>query len=87
MWAMRVYNFSAGPAMLPTDVLEAAASELTDWQGSGMSVMEVSHRGKDFVAAAAETESLLREVHGGARRTTRCCSCRAAPPASSTRSR
>ena len=50
--------------MLPTDVLEAAASELTDWQGSGMSVMEVSHRGKDFVAAAAETESLLREVMG-----------------------
>jgi phosphoserine aminotransferase len=61
---MRVFNFSAGPAMLPTDVLEAAASELTDWQGSGMSVMEVSHRGKDFVAAAAETESLLREVMG-----------------------
>ena len=64
MWAMRVYNFSAGPAMLPLPVLEAAQSELTDWQGSGMSVMEVSHRGKDFVACAAEAEALLREVMG-----------------------
>lgn len=64
MWRMRVYNFSAGPAMLPTEVLEAAKSELTDWHGSGMSVMEVSHRGKDFVAAAAETEALLRDVMG-----------------------
>ncbi|MFZ0528988.1 MAG: 3-phosphoserine/phosphohydroxythreonine transaminase [Propionicimonas sp.] len=61
---MRVYNFSAGPAMVPTEVLEAAKSELTDWQGSGMSVMEVSHRGKAFVACAAETEALLRELLG-----------------------
>lgn len=64
MTPMRVYNFSAGPAMLPTEVLEAAAAELTDWQGSGMSVMEVSHRGAGFVACAAETEALLREVMG-----------------------
>lgn len=61
---MRVFNFSAGPAMLPTEVLEQARSELLDWQGSGMSVMEVSHRGKAFVACAAETEALLREVMG-----------------------
>ncbi len=61
---MRVYNFSAGPAMLPTPVLEQAQSELTDWQGSGMSVMEVSHRGKAFVACAAQAEALLREVFG-----------------------
>ena len=59
---MRVFNFSAGPAMLPTPVLERAQSELTDWQGSGMSVMEVSHRGKAFVACAAETEALMREL-------------------------
>ena len=50
--------------MLPLPVLEAAGAELTDWQGSGMSVMEVSHRGKAFVACAAETEALLREVMG-----------------------
>jgi len=61
---MRVYNFSAGPAMLPLAALEAAQSELTDWQGSGSSVMEVSHRGKAFVACAAETEALLRELMG-----------------------
>ncbi len=61
---MRVYNFSAGPAMLPLPALEAAQSELTDWRGTGSSVMEVSHRGKDFVACAAETEALLRELMG-----------------------
>jgi phosphoserine aminotransferase len=59
---MRVYNFSAGPAMLPIEALTVAQSELTDWKGSGMSVLEVSHRGKDFVACAAETEQLLRQV-------------------------
>jgi phosphoserine aminotransferase len=64
MTPMRVYNFSAGPAMLPLEVLEGASSELTDWLGSGMSVLEVSHRGRDFVACAAEAEALLREVMG-----------------------
>ena len=59
---MRVYNFSAGPAAMPLEVLEEAAAEITDWQGSGMSVMEVSHRGKPFVAYAAETEAALRRV-------------------------
>ncbi|MDR1633804.1 MAG: 3-phosphoserine/phosphohydroxythreonine transaminase [Bifidobacteriaceae bacterium] len=59
---MRVYNFSAGPAMLPLAVLERAQSELTDWKGSGMSVVEVSHRGKDFVSCAEQAEVLLREV-------------------------
>ena len=61
---MRAYNFSAGPAMLPLAVLEQARSELTDWKNSGMSVMEVSHRGKDFVACAAEAEALMRDVLG-----------------------
>ncbi len=50
--------------MLPTPVLERAQSELLDWQGSGMSVMEVSHRSKAFVAAADQAESLMREVLG-----------------------
>ncbi len=60
---VRVYNFSAGPAMMPEAVLDIARDELLEWKG-GMSVMEVSHRGKDFVACAAETEQLLRDVMG-----------------------
>ena len=63
-WGMRVYNFSAGPAQLPLPVLEQAAAELTDWRGSGMSVLEVSHRGKDFVECAADAEAILRSVAG-----------------------
>ncbi len=59
---MRVYNFSAGPAQLPLPVLERAAAEFTDWGGSGMSVLEVSHRGKDFIACAADAEATLRRV-------------------------
>lgn len=59
---MRVYNFSAGPAMLPLEALSTAQSELTDWEGLGMSVLEVSHRSKEFVACAAEAEALLRKV-------------------------
>lgn len=58
----RAYNFSAGPAMLPEAVLEQAKAELVDWQGSGMSVMEMSHRGKEFVAIAAQAEADLREL-------------------------
>ena len=61
---MRVYNFSAGPAMLPLPVMEQAQSEFTDWQESGMSVLEVSHRGKDFVACAADAEATLRKIMG-----------------------
>jgi len=59
---MRVYNFAAGPAMLPLPVLEQAREELCDWKGSGMSVMEVSHRSKAFVAVAAEAEANLRDL-------------------------
>jgi phosphoserine aminotransferase len=58
----RVFNFSAGPAALPEPVLRRAAEEMLDWHGSGMSVMEMSHRGKEFIAIAAEAESLLREL-------------------------
>lgn len=61
---MRVYNFAAGPAALPLDVLERARSELTDWQGLGMSVLEVSHRSAEFVAVAERSASLLRELLG-----------------------
>jgi len=59
---MRVYNFAAGPATLPEEVLEQARDELLDWRGSGMSVMEVSHRSKDFVAVASQAEADLREL-------------------------
>jgi phosphoserine aminotransferase len=59
---MRVFNFSAGPAALPLEVLEQARAEMTDWNASGMSVMEVSHRSKAFVAAAQTAEADLREL-------------------------
>ena len=59
---MRVFNFAAGPATLPVEVLEQVREELTDWHGCGMSVMEVSHRSKAFVAVAREAEQLLREL-------------------------
>ncbi|MEO8281294.1 MAG: 3-phosphoserine/phosphohydroxythreonine transaminase [Ideonella sp.] len=58
----RVFNFSAGPAVLPESVLQIAAAEMLDWHGSGMSVMEMSHRGKEFIAIHAEAEALLREL-------------------------
>ena len=46
----RPYNFFAGPAAMPVEVLQQAAGEMLDWQGSGMSVMEMSHRGKEFIS-------------------------------------
>ncbi|MBD8879736.1 3-phosphoserine/phosphohydroxythreonine transaminase [Rhodanobacter sp. 7MK24] len=58
----QVWNFSAGPAALPREVLERAQRELLDWNGSGMSVMEQSHRGKRFIAMAAQAEADLREL-------------------------
>jgi len=58
----RVFNFSAGPAVLPESVLRQAADEMLDWHGSGMSVMEMSHRGKEFISIHAEAEALLREL-------------------------
>ena len=59
---MRVFNFAAGPATLPLEVLQQAQAEMTDWKGSGMSVMEVSHRSKAFIAVAQEAEADLREL-------------------------
>jgi len=58
----RVFNFSAGPAVLPEAVLQQAAAEMLDWRGSGMSVMEMSHRGKEFISIHAEAEKDLREL-------------------------
>jgi phosphoserine aminotransferase len=59
---VRVFNFAAGPAMMPLEVLEEARDELTDWRGSGTSVLEVSHRGKAFTGVAQEAEIRLREL-------------------------
>ncbi|HEX5339126.1 MAG TPA: 3-phosphoserine/phosphohydroxythreonine transaminase [Gallionella sp.] len=59
---MTIYNFSAGPAVLPKEVLLQAQAELLDWHGSGMSVMEMSHRGKEFMGIAAQAEADLREL-------------------------
>lgn len=58
----RVYNFSAGPAVLPEEVLREAAAEMLDYQGSGMSVMEMSHRSKDFQVIIDDAEKDLREL-------------------------
>lgn len=58
----RPFNFSAGPATLPEEVLQQAAAEMLDWHGSGMSVMEMSHRGKEFVSIYEEAESDIREL-------------------------
>jgi phosphoserine aminotransferase len=58
----RPYNFSAGPAAMPEAVLQRAASEMLDWQGSGMSVMEMSHRGKEFGAICTQAEADIRTL-------------------------
>src|SRR5882757_5609156 len=61
---MRVFNFAAGPATLPLEVLQQVRDELVDWRGSGMSVMEISHRSRSFIGVAQEAENLLRELLG-----------------------
>ncbi len=58
----RVYNFSAGPATLPVEVLQQASKDIINFNNSGMGLIEMSHRSKDFVAVATEAESLLREL-------------------------
>ncbi len=60
----RVFNFSPGPATLPEAVLRQAADEMLDWHGCGMSVMEMSHRGKEYMSIHAEAEATLRELMG-----------------------
>ncbi|CAB3781511.1 3-phosphoserine/phosphohydroxythreonine transaminase [Pararobbsia alpina] len=61
---MRPFNFSAGPAALPVEVLQQAASEMLDWHGSGMSVMEMSHRGHEFTSIIETAQADLRELLG-----------------------
>lgn len=58
----QVYNFSSGPAMLPVEVLRRAEQELTNWHGLGTSVMEISHRSKEFMAVAATAEQDFRDL-------------------------
>ena len=58
----QVFNFSAGPAVLPREVLQQAAAEMLDWHGSGMSVMEMSHRGPEFISIYKQSEADLREL-------------------------
>ena len=70
-----IYNFSAGPAVLPKEVLAQAAAEMQDWHGSGMSVMEMSHRGPEFISIYKQAVADLRELLVYPR-TTRFCSCR-----------
>ena len=60
----KIYNFSAGPAVLPGAVLQQAREELLDWHGTGMSVMEMSHRSKEYLSIAAQAEADLRELLG-----------------------
>jgi len=57
-----VYNFGAGPAMLPREVMQLARAEFLDWHGSGMSVMEMSHRSDEFMSIATQTEADFREI-------------------------
>jgi len=61
---MTVYNFSAGPAAIPSAVKQTIADELDDWRGTGSSVMEISHRSPEFIELANETESLIRQLLG-----------------------
>ena len=60
----RVYNFNPGPAMLPLPVLEEIQRDLLDYGGTGMSIMEISHRSKEYEAVHAETEASLKELLG-----------------------
>lgn len=59
---MTTYNFCAGPAMLPVEVMQQAQEELINWHGRGCSIMEMSHRGKDFIKVAAQAEQDLRDL-------------------------
>ncbi|MGZ9235698.1 MAG: aminotransferase class V-fold PLP-dependent enzyme, partial [Anaerolineales bacterium] len=60
----RVFNFNPGPAVLPLEVLEKAQAELLDFKGTGMSVMEISHRSKEFEAVIQTADADLRELLG-----------------------
>lgn len=82
----QVYNFSSGPAMLPVEVLRRAEQELCNWHGLGTSVMEISHRSKEFIAVAEQAEQDLRDLLK-VPSTIKCCFATAAPARSSPRCR
>lgn len=69
----QVFNFSSGPAMLPAEVLKLAQQDLRDWNGLGTSVMEISHRGKEFIRVAEEAEQDFRDLLS-IPPTIKCCS-------------
>ena len=80
----RVFNFSAGPAALPVEVLEQLRDEMLEWRGEGMSLLESSHRGKEYDAVHEEALANVRELLSlGSGTTTRCSSCRAGRACSS----
>ena len=64
----QIFNFSSGPAMLPAEVLKQAQQELRDWNGLGTSVMEVSHRGKEFIQVAEEADQTRRTDSRGCKK-------------------
>ena len=74
----RPWNFSAGPSVLPVEVLQTAANDMLDWHGSGMSVMEMSHRGKQFMQIYQQAEADFVPCWG-CRKTTLSCSPRVVP--------
>ena len=78
----RVYNFSAGPAVLPEPVLQEAAAEMLDYRGTGMSVMEMSHRSKAFATIIQDAEGDLRSLMG-IPDNYKVLFCRGVPPSSS----
>ena len=78
----RVYNFSAGPAVLPEEVLKEAADEMLDYQGTGMSVMEMSHRSAAYDKIIKDAEAGFERSDGIFRTITKYCSFRAALPSS-----
>ena len=78
----RIFNFSAGPAVLPTEVLQQARDEMLNWHDSNMSVMEMSHRGKEFMSIAKKIEADFRELIG-IPSSSKCCSFLVVLPASS----
>ncbi len=82
----RVYNFSAGPAVLPEEVLREAADEMLDYAVTGMSVMEMSHRSTAFARSSSRPPSRTSASSWAFPTTTTCCSCRVALARSSRRS-
>lgn len=82
----QVFNFSSGPAMLPADVLKLAQQDLRDWNGLGTSVMEISHRGKEFIQSQRK-QSRIFAISSAFPPTTKCCSAMAVVAVSSPGSR